>query len=133
MNKSDQQEYHALHLGHKSSDPISEVDLIPWTGGEIEITLACNEFTSLCPVTHQPDFGELVITYMPDRHLVETKSLKLYLLQYRDQGVFSEALVAHIADDLFAQLAPRWMEVKGCFNSRGGIALEARTRREQPA
>jgi 7-cyano-7-deazaguanine reductase len=81
-----------------------------------------HEFTSLCPVTGQPDFATLVVTYVPDRRCVELKSLKLYLQTYREEGVFYEALVNRILDDLVEAVAPRRMEVRGEFRVRGGIS-----------
>lgn len=117
------------HLGKISSQPVNEIDRIPWQGSAITVTLSCTEFTSLCPVTHQPDFGELVIRYSPNAFLAETKSVKLYLTQFRDRGVFNEVLVDGIADDLNRQLEPRWIEVEGTFKSRGGISIRVVARR----
>ncbi len=111
------------HLGKASNQPIDRVDLIPWDGGRVTVRLDCAEFTSLCPVTGHPDFATLEIAYIPDGHLVETKSLKLYLWRYRDRPSFNEHLVAEIANDLHSQLAPRWLKVTGRFHSRGGIAV----------
>jgi 7-cyano-7-deazaguanine reductase len=118
------------HLGRISSDPVAEIDRIPWHGSRITVSLSCTEFTSLCPVTHQPDFGELEITYSPKAYLAETKSVKLYLTQFRDQGVFNEVLIDTIAGDLDRQLAPHWIEVVGTFKSRGGISIRVTARRE---
>jgi len=89
---------------------------------DYEIVHTAGEFTSLCPVTGQPDFARIVITYVADRLCVELKSLKLYLQSYRDQGVFYEALVNRILDDLVSAVAPRRMEVRGEFTVRGGIS-----------
>lgn len=111
------------HLGQPSNEPIDRVDLIPWTGGAITVRLDCTEFTSLCPVTGHPDFATLEIAYVPGAHLVETKSLKLYLWRYRDRPAFNEVLVDEIAGDLYSQLAPRWLKVTGRFHPRGGIAV----------
>jgi 7-cyano-7-deazaguanine reductase len=86
---------------------------------------AAPEFTSLCPITGQPDFGRLVIEYVPDRHLAETKSLKLYLWKYRTQAGFNESLVDAIASDLYRQIGPHWLRVTGIFNPRGGIQVTA--------
>lgn len=120
------------HLGKPSHQPIDQVDLIAWTGGPITVRLDCAEFTSLCPVTGHPDFGDLVIEYVPDRHLVETKSVKLYLWRYRSQGAFNEQLVDSIAGDLYHQIAPHWLRVTGKFNPRGGIAVTAIAQRGEP-
>ena len=89
---------------------------------DYEIVHTAEEFTSLCPITGQPDFARLVITYVPDVRCVELKSLKLYLRSFRQQGVFYEALVNRILDDLVAVTAPRRMEVRGAFRVRGGIS-----------
>lgn len=123
-------EYKPSHLGIKSSEAISKLDLIPWTGGKIAVELVCKEFTSLCPVTGQPDFGELTLRYQPNKCIVETKSMKLYLIQFRDKGVFSEDIVSSIADDIFNQLQPAWLEIEGRFASRGGIAINVQASRE---
>ncbi len=81
-------------------------------------------------MTSQPDFGELIVTYAPQQFIVETKSLKLYLWQFRNVGTFNEALVSRIADELFSQVKPEWLEVEGQFASRGGIKVTARARRQ---
>ena len=89
---------------------------------DYEIVHTAHEFTSLCPVTGQPDFARIVVTYVADRLCVELKSLKLYLQAYRQRGVFYEALVNRILDDLVAAVAPRRLEVRGEFTVRGGIS-----------
>ena len=89
---------------------------------DYEIVHTAHEFTSLCPVTGQPDFARIVITYVADRRCVELKSLKLYLNAYREEGVFYEALVNRILDDLVRALEPRRLEVRGEFTVRGGIS-----------
>ena len=122
--------YRPAHLGKRSQGPAEKVDRIPWQGQAITVELVCSEFTSLCPVTGQPDFGTLTVRYAPCRWLIETKSLKLYLWQFRGQGVFSETLVDRIAQELFDQVQPDWLEVAGEFHSRGGIAIRATSRRD---
>jgi 7-cyano-7-deazaguanine reductase len=89
---------------------------------DYEIVHTHHEFTSLCPLTGHPDFGTVVVTYVPDRRCVELKSLKTYLQAFRQQGVFYEALVNRILDDLVAAVKPRRMEVRGEFRGRGGIS-----------
>ncbi len=79
------------------------------------------EFTCLCPLTGQPDFAHFEVSYVPDQHCVELKSLKLYLGAFRQQGAFHEAVTNQICDALFALLAPRSLTVRGRFNVRGGI------------
>ena len=86
-----------------------------------EIRFDCPEFTCVCPKTGQPDFARIRVRYVPDRTCVELKSLKLYLWSFRDIGAFHEKVTNTICDDLVALLAPRFLEVEGEFNVRGGI------------
>jgi 7-cyano-7-deazaguanine reductase len=86
-----------------------------------EVKLVFPEFTSLCPVTGQPDFATISVVYVPGRWCVEMKSLKLYFFAYRNKGIFYEAVVNTILDDLVAVLAPRQMTVTGEFAVRGGM------------
>jgi 7-cyano-7-deazaguanine reductase len=88
---------------------------------DYEIVIRCPEFTSVCPKTGLPDFGSITIRYVPDRACVELKSLKLYLIEYRNRGIFYEAAVNAILDDLVKACRPRRMEVEGAFTARGGI------------
>ena len=87
------------------------------------VGLDCHEFTSLCPMTGQPDFGRIHIHYVPGRLCVESKSLKLYLGAYRNHGAFHEDCVNRIADDIATVIEPRWLRVFGDFSVRGGIAI----------
>ena len=93
----------------------------PRPGREYEITISCPEFTSMCPKTGLPDFGEIVIRYVPAKTCIELKSLKYYMLAYRNQGIFYEAATNKILDDLVAACAPKTMTVEGRFTARGGI------------
>jgi 7-cyano-7-deazaguanine reductase len=107
----------------------------PHSERDYEIRMECDEFTSLCPVGGieadaeelkqlqggAPDFGTIVITYVPNKKCLELKSLKMYLWSYRNDGVFYERAVNRILDDLSTACKPRWMEVVGDFNVRGGI------------
>ena len=88
---------------------------------DYEITISCPEFTSVCPMTGLPDFGEIRIVYVPDATCVELKSLKYYLLEFRNRGIFYEAVTNQILDDLVAAIHPRRMTVVGNFSARGGI------------
>jgi 7-cyano-7-deazaguanine reductase len=88
---------------------------------DYEIRFDCPEFTCLCPMTGQPDFATIEVTYVPDQRCVELKSWKLYLWSYRDDGAFHEAVTNRICDDLVAAIAPRRITVVGRFNIRGGI------------
>jgi 7-cyano-7-deazaguanine reductase len=94
----------------------------PAPGREYEIVHTAPEFTSVCPMTGQPDFGTITVRYVPDRRCVELKSLKLYFFAFRDLGIFYEAVVNRILDDLVGAVAPRRMEVRGEFRVRGGIS-----------
>ncbi|NIP84229.1 MAG: NADPH-dependent 7-cyano-7-deazaguanine reductase QueF [Planctomycetales bacterium] len=85
------------------------------------IEIVCPEFTSVCPKTGQPDFGTLTFTYTPDRLCVELKSLKLYLQEFRNQGIFYEHVTNAIVDDLVAVLQPRRLKLAAAFHARGGI------------
>ncbi len=88
---------------------------------EYEIEITAPEFTAVCPKTGQPDFGTIVVTYVPSKHCLELKSLKLYLFGYRDRGIFYEHSVNTILDDLVASCQPVRMKVVGHFNPRGGM------------
>ncbi len=86
------------------------------------IEIVCPEFTSVCPKTGQPDFGTLTFQYIPDELCVELKSLKLYLQQFRNEGIFYENITNRILDDLVSTLHPRWMKLTASFTPRGGIS-----------
>lgn len=87
------------------------------------VEFLCPEFTSLCPITGQPDFAEIRILYIPDKRMVESKSLKLYLFSFRNHGDFHEDCVNIILDDLVKLMEPRYIEVLGLFVPRGGISI----------
>jgi 7-cyano-7-deazaguanine reductase len=99
---------------------------------DYEIDIRCPEFTSMCPKTGLPDFGEIRIQYVPDRTCLELKALKYYMLDYRNQGIFYEAATNKILDDLVAACQPRRMTVTGAFTARGGITTTVVARHEQP-
>lgn len=99
---------------------------------DFEIAINCPEFTSVCPMTGLPDFGEIRITYVPDATCVELKSLKYYLLEFRNRGIFYEAATNQILDDLVAALSPRRMTVVGAFSARGGITTSVTATFHQP-
>lgn len=88
------------------------------------VQLVSDEFTCVCPITHQPDFAIIKINYIPDKKLVESKSLKLYLTSFRNYGTFHEDVVNIIANDLIKLLEPRYLEVIGDFSVRGGISIK---------
>ena len=90
---------------------------------EYLVTFHCPEFTSLCPKTGQPDFAEIIISYIPRERMVESKSLKLYLFSFRNHGDFHEDCVNIIMKDLVKLMDPRYLEVTGIFTPRGGISI----------
>lgn len=94
------------------------------SGNDYWVKLNCPEFTSLCPITGQPDFATIYISYIPDKKIVESKSLKLYLFSYRNHGDFHENCVNTIMNDLVKLLDPRYIEVWGKFLPRGGISID---------
>ncbi len=87
------------------------------------VTFNCPEFTSLCPITGQPDFAKIVISYIPNEKMVESKSLKIYLFSFRNHGDFHEDCVNIIMKDLIRLMSPRYIEVTGIFTPRGGISI----------
>ena len=90
---------------------------------DYKIILDCPEFTALCPITGQPDFGYITITYIADTLCIESKSLKLYLFSFRNHGTFHEEVINRILDDIVEKVKPRQATVVGNFNPRGGIAI----------
>jgi len=112
--------------GHAASPDEAGLEAFrnPHPEREYEIEFDCPEFTSLCPITGQPDFGVIHIHYVPDKHCVESKSLKIYLFSFRNYGSFGEAIVNRILDDLVAACRPRRMKVTGSFSPRGGIGIK---------
>ena len=96
------------------------------------ITFECPEFTTRCPVTNQPDFGRVVINYVPDKKCIESKSLKLYLFSYRNFNTFHEESVNRIMDDIVSACAPHEIIVEGYFNPRGGISINVKATHKRP-
>lgn len=88
------------------------------------VPLECHEFTSICPITGQPDFASIEIVYIPRIKMVESKSLKLYLFSFRNQGEFHEEVVNRIFNDLWHKMEPKFMRIIGNFSVRGGIAIK---------
>ena len=119
-----------MHLGQTSALPASPeaavLDYVPnpRPGSTYMVRFAAPEFTSLCPVTGQPDFAHLVIDYVPGEWLVESKSLKLYLASFRNHGAFHEACTVGIARRLEAELSPAWLRIGGYWYPRGGIPID---------
>lgn len=120
---------HLQALGHKSNIParyapeVLEAFENQHPERDYWVQFNCPEFTTLCPITAQPDFAEIRIMYIPDRRMVESKSLKLYLFSFRNEGNFHEDCVNVILDDLVRLMDPRYIEVLGLFVPRGGISI----------
>jgi 7-cyano-7-deazaguanine reductase len=117
-------------LGRPVAQPASPVEAVlehvpnPHPGTLYLIRFAAPEFTSLCPITGQPDFAHLVIDYVPDARIVESKSLKLYLGSFRNHGAFHEGCTIDIGKRLVAELAPQWLRIGGYWYPRGGIPID---------
>jgi len=101
--------------------PLPEIETWPNQYADYEIEIAMPEFTSVCPKTGLPDFGEIVLRYVPDKRCLELKSLKMYLLEYRSLGIFQENIVNRILQDVVAAAKPKSATVIGDFASRGGL------------
>ncbi len=97
-------------------------------GRDYWVTFDCPEFTAVCPITGQPDFGRIEIRYVPNRLCIESKSLKLYLFSFRNVGTFHETVINRILDDVVRAIRPRKAVVTGRFNPRGGIAIAVEAR-----
>jgi len=121
---------HLKQLGHKTALPASPeaavLETVPNTQGDALylVRFACPEFTSLCPMTGQPDFAHLVIDYVPRKLLVESKSLKLFLGSFRNHGAFHEDCTVGIAKRLVKELKPVWLRIGGYWYPRGGIPID---------
>ncbi|MDR3228205.1 MAG: preQ(1) synthase [Puniceicoccales bacterium] len=115
-------------LGRTKNAPSKVIETFPNKNPEraYVVELRTEEFTSLCPATGQPDFGVITIRYIPGPRIVESKSLKLYLWSFRNEGCFQEHLVNNILSDLETALDPVWLEVVGEFAPRGGIGITVR-------
>lgn len=119
------------HLGNKNTKYVFEatpevLEAVPNSHEDRDyfVKFNCPEFTSLCPKTGQPDFATIYISYVPDKFIVESKSLKLYLFSYRNHGAFHEDCVNMIMEDLIKLLKPRYIEVWGKFLPRGGLSID---------
>ena len=124
-------DYDALQqLGGKSTLPASPDEAIlekvpnPHSGTDYVVRFTCPEFTSLCPVTGQPDFAHLVIDYLPEESIVESKSLKLYLGSFRNHPSFHEACTVGIAKRLEDEISPKWLRIGGYWYPRGGMPID---------
>jgi len=122
-NKSDLTGLTLLGSGKKAK-PSRKLETFPnHHRRDYTVTLASDEFTCICPMTGQPDFAKIKIEYIPDKKILESKSLKLYLWSFRNEGVFHEHVTNIILDDLVASLKPRWCKVSAQFAVRGGIGI----------
>ncbi len=112
-------------LRPKKARPVRKLEAFPnrHPGRPYTVTLVCPEFTCVCPLTGQPDFGTITIRYIPDKRILESKSLKLYLWSFREEGEFHEHVTNRILDDVVKALDPVSCTVTGAFNPRGGISL----------
>jgi len=123
-------------LGQDSSGtkPSRQLETFPNRNPERDyiVTLQTDEFTCVCPMTGQPDFAQLKIQYIPESRIVESKSLKLYLWSYRDEGTFHEHVTNRILDDLVAALLPRWCKITADFSVRGGISITVEAEYRKP-
>lgn len=122
-----------LYLGKTVTGPISAdgLDWFPAPDDIDEVRFTSHELQAICPVTNQPDVYDLSITYKPAARCVESKSLKLYLTSFRDQGVYAEALAVRIAADILTAIEPEWVEVKTTQQVRGGLRLTTKVYRER--
>ena len=116
----------------KTAVPVLEVFTNPHPGRQYTIEIVQPEFTSVCPQTGQPDFGTVAITYTPAKACLELKSLKYYLQQYRNQGIFYEDITNRILDDLVEACRPQHMQVQSCWSARGGIRTNVTAEYTQP-
>ncbi len=110
-------------LGEGRTFPTRQLDSFENPAPDIDYTIVLDipEFTCLCPISQQPDYARFTIEYRPDARCVETKSLKLYMWSFRNEGAFHEAVTNQILRDLVTVLDPKWIKVTGVFNARGGI------------
>ena len=133
--KTRQPEYTAEHAGAGVRAILPEIETWSNQYKNYEITISIPEYTSICPRTGLPDFGTITIHYLPDKLCLELKSLKYYVLCYRNLGIFYENAVNRILDDVARACRPKWAVVRGEFSSRGGMraAIEARYPRKAMA
>lgn len=113
------------HLGEGGTQPSRSLETFPNRNPERDylVELTTDEFTCVCPMTGQPDFANITIRYVPDQKIVESKSLKLYLWSFRNEGIFHEHVSNVILDDLVNAMNPRWCQVDAEFSVRGGISI----------
>src|ERR1700761_7763767 len=129
---------HLTLLGHEETRPSNSADAVlervrnPASGKHYLVRLTCPEFTSLCPLTGQPDFAHLLIDYVPSEWIVESKSFKLFLSSYRNHGAFHEACTMEISTRLISLLDPVWLRIGAYWYPRGGIPIDVFWQTGQP-
>lgn len=123
MTKMEEMEFEAL--GKQVRQPRRKLETFPKPPAVARVVMSSDEVTSLCPVTGQPDWETVVIEYVPDKYCIESKSLKLYLWSFREEGYFCEALAAKIAQDVQEACRPKYCKVTVIQKPRGGIKIEA--------
>lgn len=126
-------DYEFKALGHKSLKPSRNLEVFPTPEHVRKVVLESDEVTSLCPVTGQPDWETVRIEFEPGPYCIESKSLKLYLWSFREEGEFCEALSARIAQDIWDAAKPRWVKVTVAQRPRGGITITAESSLPEPA
>lgn len=121
----------SLNLGQKTEYQLHKIDNKilqnvpnPHLDVDYAIKFSCPEFTSICPITGQPDFAHLVIDYVPNKKIIESKSLKLYLFSFRNHGAFHEDCTVQIAKDIISCIKPKWLRIGGYWYPRGGIPID---------
>ncbi len=122
-------------LGQGATQPQRKLETFPnrHPNRRYTVRLETNEFTAVCPITGQPDFAKLIIEYIPNERVVESKSFKLYIWSFRNEGIFHEHVTNVILDDLVEALDPHWCRVVGEFSVRGGIAITITAEHTRPA
>ena len=113
--------YTAEHAGKGMKDRLPPIEVFPSFHNGYEIKIEIPEYTSVCPKTGLPDFGMITIRYMPGRSCIELKSLKYYIIGFRNMGIFYENAVNRILKDVISSCKPKWCIVTGEFNARGGM------------
>jgi 7-cyano-7-deazaguanine reductase len=124
MPDADEIAAHSIEPGTIKTEVLEPLEYQYRSKRDITIVIQQPEYTSVCPMTGLPDFGCITIKYIPSQKIIELKSLKYYLLQYRNVGIFYENVVNLILDDLSSVLQPKWMEITGEFTARGGITTK---------
>ncbi len=119
------EQYEFEALGNAVRVPARKLEIFPKPEGVEKVVLESDEVTSLCPVTGQPDWETVTIEFAPDGYCIESKSLKLYLWSFREEGMFCEAMAAKIAQDIFEVCKPHWCTVNVSQKPRGGIRIAA--------